>query len=497
MATHAQPIPDGDRLSVPSTAAAETPVDPEQVAVPPAVPPPDAEPWGGTPGGIREVLHIAYPLILSTGSHTVMRFVDRMFLAWLGPGHIAAAAPAALAAFTGLSFFVGVAAYTNTFVAQFYGARRWEQVGRATWQGIYFSLFTWPLLAGSALAAGPLFTFVGHAREVQELEVQYFSILMLGAGAIPLSAAVSAFFTGRGRTRVIMAANFAANGLNIVLDYCLIFGHWGFPRLEMRGAALATVISLLALVGILLAVFLRREHRERYGTLAAGWDGSLFRRMFRFGAPSGMQSFLDVAAFASFVLLVGRIGVTELAASNICLSINLFAFLPLTGFAVATQTLVGQYMGRRRPETAERSAYSAARVALLYVGTVGLGYILFPDALLGVFNRDSSSGDEFARIVELGRPILLLMAVFGIADTLSLVFSGALKGAGDTRFIMWTLITVAWVFFVPPVYLIVEVLHRGVFAVWSWLAVYAAILGAVFLLRFRRGGWKRIRLLES
>jgi MATE family multidrug resistance protein len=490
-------VPSGDRdhASIPSTVSTEPPVDPEQVTIPPPVPPPDAPPWGGTPGGILEVLHIAYPLILSTGSHTIMRFVDRLFLAWLGPENIAAGSPAGLTSFTIMSFFLGVAAYTNTFVAQYYGAGQLSRCGRSTWQGIYFSLITWPLLLVFAPLAGEIFRLVGHAPEVQELEVQYFSILMMGAGTVPLSAALSAFFTGRGRTRVIMAVNFIANGVNVALDYCLIFGRWGFPQLGIRGAAVATVLSHFLLVAILFVLFLRREHRERYATGRARLDSDLFRRMLRFGAPSGIQTFLDVAAFSSFVLFVGRIGVTELAVSNICLSINLFAFLPLTGFSVATQTLVGQYIGRRNPPTAEKSTYSAARVALLYVGSVGVVYLLFPRSLLGIFDRGGFSSEEFEYVVAMGKPILILMVLFGVFDALNLVFAGALKGAGDTRFIMWALITIAWVFFVPPVYLIVEVLRLGIFAVWIWLAVYAGILGVVFLVRFRRGKWRRIDVL--
>jgi len=472
----------------------EPPVDPEQVAVPPPVSPPGAIPWRGKPGGIREVLHIAVPLILSTGSHTIMRFVDRLFLSWLGPEYIAAGTPASLAAFTTLAFFLGVAAYTNTFVAQYYGANDPDRCGRATWQGVYFSLLLWPFLAGFALLAEPMFRFVGHAPEVRRLETEYYAILMLGAGAVPLGAALSAFFTGRGKTLVIMVVNFIANGLNIGLDYCLIFGRCGFPRLGIRGAAIATVISLLVMNAVLFIIFLRPVHRREFGTARAVLDTGLLRRMLRFGAPSGVQTFLDIAAFSSFVLLMGRIGVIQLAASTICLSINLFAFLPLTGFSVATQTLVGQYMGRGRSRTAEKSAYSAARLALVYVGMVGAVYLLFSRPLLGVFSRGSTP-EEFEQVLAVGRPILVLLVPFGIFDVLNLIFAGALKGAGDTRFIMWTMITVAWAVFVPVTWVIVEVLDWGVLAVWAWLAIYAGVLGVVFLIRFRRGKWKGIDVL--
>jgi MATE family multidrug resistance protein len=456
--------------------------------------PPEAIPWQGKPGGILEVIHIALPLILSTGSHTIMRFVDRLFLSWLGPEHIAAGTPASLAAFTTISFFLGVAAYANTFVAQYYGAGDPENCGRSTWQGIWFSLFMWPVLALFAFLAGPLFDLVGHAEEVRRLEVEYYSILMLGAGAVPLSAAQSAFFTGRGKTKVIMVVNFIANGLNIGLDYCLIFGKFGFPMLGIRGAAIATVISLLVLNAILFVLFLRPVHRRKYATSHAVLDLGLLRRMLRYGAPSGIQTMLDIAAFSAFVLLMGRVGMIELAASTICLSINLFAFLPLTGFSVATQTLVGQYMGKRHPGTAEKSAYSAARLALLYIGVVGTVYLLFSRPLLAIFSRGSTP-EEFAQVFAVGRPILILLVPFGIFDVLNLIFAGALKGAGDTRFIMWTMITVAWFVFVPVTYAIVEVLDWGVLAVWAWLAVYAGVLGVIFLTRFRRGKWKGIDVL--
>ncbi|MCA1961427.1 MAG: MATE family efflux transporter [Desulfomonile sp.] len=450
------------------------------------------------PGGYREVLTVAVPLILSTGALTVNLFVDRMFLAWYSPTAVAAAIPGGITYFTICSLFVGIAQYVNTIVAQYHGAGDRAACARAVWQGVFFSACALPVILAMIPVGLAILAWSGHEPAVATLERDYFVILMLGGGMLPLNAALSSFFSGRGRTSVVMWGNMAGNAINMALAYGLIFGKFGFPVMGIRGAGLATAVAGIVPAAIWAALFLSRRNREEYRTLHAfGWDRKLFVMLLRYGVPAGIQFCLDVAAFTVFVLLIGRLGETNLAVSNIVLSIEMLSFLPMVGMSIATATLVGKYIGRGRPSFAERSVYSALRLALAYMAMTAVLFVTVPEFFLEFFRGDGQTAAQFDLIVEKGTVILRLVAAYTIFDTLFIVFSGALRGAGDTRFAMWMQIVCAWVLFVPPVYIIIERLGLGLVAAWCWGLVYVIILGVVFWLRFRSGAWRRIDMLRE
>ena len=448
------------------------------------------------PGGYREVMNIAYPLIMSTASMTIMHFVDRVFLARYAKEAIAASVPAGITSFTIICLFMGISGYTNAIVAQHYGAGEYKKCSLAVWQGIIFSLISYiPILLFIPL--GPtIFALAGHNPEIRTLEVSYYTILMWGGLFVPLHSAVASFFTGRGDTRTTMVASIIGNGVNVVLDYGLIFGRLGLPEMGIEGAAIATVISSVIPVAILFFLFLGRKYHTQYQSRATmRFDRGLFMKLLKFGSPSGIQFTLDIGAFTFFIMLVGRIGEVELAVSNMALSINMLAFLPMIGISIATTTLVGQYIGKEDIRSAEKSTYSSLKVALLYMGGMALLFVLFPEQLLSIFKSSEDRVEDFAIIIAYGRRILIMVALYSVFDAMNIIFSGALKGAGDTRFAMWAAIIVAWVFFVPPVYLIIEVFEKGVLMAWGWATLYIILIGSVFCWRFRKGKWKEIDLL--
>lgn len=452
--------------------------------------------WAATAGGSREVLKLALPLIVSTASFSAMQFVDRVFLARYSAEAIQAALPAGLLAFTFCSFFMALAGYTNTFVAQYYGAGDKTACARATAQGIWLAIFSWPLILALIPVGWLVLRFSGHPPAVVSLEREYFTILMAGGLHIPLGAAISGFFTGKGDTTTNMVAQVLGNAVNIVLDYALIFGRWGFPEWGVRGAAIATVCAGFVpplLLGVLyVGPRLHGEYRTRdYWRLECG----LFWRLWRFGFPAGLHMVLDVASFTVFVLLTGRLGALPLAVSNIALSINNLAFMPLLGISIAASILVGQYQGRRDSENAERAGWSALRVGLAYMSFIGLTYALFPRAYFELFAARAGAGFSMDELLAKGRWLLLLMAFWGFFDAVNLVIAGALKGAGDTRFVMWYSVGIAWGIFVPGSWYVVDRQLGGIVGAWAFLAAVVVMLAVGFLARFVGGMWKRIELI--
>ena len=452
--------------------------------------------WQGE-GGYREFLKIAFPLIMSTGAWSIQHFIDRMFLSWYSPEAIAASMPAGILNFTILSLFIGTASYVNTFVAQYNGAKQYSRIGASVWQGFYFSFFALATMLVFMQFADRIFQLAGHAPEVQELESQYFTIICAG-GLFPVaSAALSGFFSGRGSTWTVMWVNITATVTNIIFDYLLIFGNFGFPHLGIRGAAIATVFSGFVSFSLFFYLMLRPAFRQKYGTwVGRKFDRDLFRRLVNFGFPNGVQYFLEMMAFTMFIFLVGRIGKIELAATNISFNINMLAFMPMLGAGIGISVLVGNRLGENNPKLAERSAWSASHITFLYMTTISVFYLLTPNLFLKPFGLQAET-ESFQQIRDYGVILLRFIAFYSIFDAMNIVFSSAVKGAGDTKFVMRVSIIFSWIVMVVPTFLAVIVFNSGLFVVWTFATAYIILISFIFLFRFLGGKWKSMRVIEE
>lgn len=450
------------------------------------------------PNGYRHVFTISLPLVASMGTITLMQFTDRIFLANYSVEAITAALPAGILSFTLISFFMGVAGYTNSFVAQYAGAQALDRVGAAIWQAIYFSLFAACFLALFYFLSHQLFDLIGHSADVRTLEIAYFNILTLGAGLVVLSSALSCFYTGRGLTWTVMWVHLAGAVLNIPLDYCLINGVGPFPVLGIVGAAIATVAASALINLIFILLVFNRHNRKTFGTWKSWpFDRDLFGRLMRYGLPSGGQFFLEIFGFAFFIQMLGRLGNLELAATNIVLSIESLAFLPIFGFHIGTSTLVGQAVGRGQPEDAVYATISSLHIAIAYMCVMAAIFVFFPEPLLGLFRNNSVDPILSGQIMDMGVILLRFVAVFCLFDAMNLIFSGTLKGAGDTQFIMWTIAALSCGVMIIPVYLAVEIFKAGIYTAWVLVTLYIATLGIAFYLRYRHGKWKQMRIIEA
>jgi MATE family multidrug resistance protein len=453
--------------------------------------------------------HIAAPLILSMASYTVMQFCDRVFLSRYSSVTIQAALPAGILAHTLICFFQALAGYAGTFTAHYHGAKDPAQCVRATVQGLWLALASWPLILLLIPLGNWLMLLSAHAPDVYAAEHTYFVILMAGGIMVPLNAAIGGYFMGIGRTKVNMVANGLGCSLNIALNYAMIFGHWGLPEMGIAGAAYATLISGFFTCLIQLVLFTREQTltgRRQTGDAqppAAAPSGAtsvwrpdlkLLARIVRFGTPSGLQLLMDIGAFALFIMLTGRLGEVSLAASNIAFSINNLAFAPLLGFGMAASTLVGQHQGARNPEAAMRAGYTGLKMGLIYMCVIGTTFVLFPHGYFELF-KPKNAAFTAAELLTLGRTMLLLMTAWGLLDTVTIILSGALKGAGDTRFVMIYMILGGWLALVPGTLLLLH-LGYGILGLWVWLALYVCVLAVGFWWRWQKGAWKTIRVIE-
>jgi MATE family multidrug resistance protein len=442
----------------------------------------------------RALLRIAVPLIITSASFTVQNFCDRLFLAWYSPATLQTAVPAGILFFTLVCGFMATAAFANSLVAQYYGSGDLHSCSRSVAQSVLLALFSFPLILLLIPVGRWMLTLSGHAPDVMAAEKTYLTVLMAGGLFLPLSSAVSSFFSGRGLTKVIMLCALLGTGVNLVLNWLLIFGVGPFPEMGIAGAALASVISGFVSPVIMLTLYFSEKNNLLYNTRCLFYfDAPLFRRLLKFGIPSGIHMTLDIGAFSLFVLLVGRLGETAFMAANIALSVNMIAFMPAVGIGQAAGTLVGQHMGRRDFDGALTIGWRAVHIGWIYTAFAALTFVLIPEIYIRLFARGDMPFDE---IYNLARTLLAFAACWGLMDATNLIISGALRGAGDTHFVMWYETSMAWFFFAAGELLIALVLKLGVIAAWAWALIYISLLAVGMIARFRSKRWQLIELIE-
>jgi len=443
-------------------------------------------------GGIRELLRLALPLILSSSFLTLQIFIDRAMLSHFSSNAVAAAMPAALLYWTPFLFVQNIANYATTFVAQYTGAGRPERVGPAVWQAFYFAVGAGIAFLGFYPLAPQIIAWGQHSPAVQELEVVYFRCLCFAALPALIVATANSFFAGRGDSWTVLLVDAVGLTVNAGLAYLWIFGHLGLPALGIEGAGWATVAGSSVSALLALILLFQPKYQARFRTLS-GWrfDPDLFRRLMRYGVPNGLQWMLDVLAFTVFLFLIGRLGDVELAATNIAFTINMVAVLPMFGLGQAVTILVGQRLGQERPHLAERSTWTGFGLAWSYMGMIAVFYALTPGVFLFLF-QGKGMQDGVASLV----PVLLrFVAIYSLFDSMNLIFSFALRGAGDTRFVTVLSLALAWPIMVIPSW---AAWHYGWGLYWAWTfaSTYVIALGISFLLRFRVGKWKSMRVIE-
>jgi MATE family multidrug resistance protein len=452
--------------------------------------------WWSRRCGAHEVLCLALPLVISTISWTIMNFVDRMFLLWYSMPAMAAAMPGGMVYFTLVCLPLGVVMYGNTFVAQYSGSNRPERIGPAVGQAVRIAIFSIIPALLIVPFADEVFNWVGHSETVAKYETIYLRVLLFGAGGMLIAAAQSTFFTGRGETRVVMIVDSSAAALNVLLDYLMIFGHLGFPEMGIEGAAWATVISQWSKVLFYGAIMSRPHYVHTYHLLDGfRFDRDLFSRLLKFGGPNGLQFFVEIFALTLFMMLVGRLGEEAMVMTTLAFNVNSMAFVPILGLGTAVTTMVGKQLGDNRPDMASRATWTSYHLAILYTLPMGVLYLLTP----GVFLMGHASGMEAEQFSQLESTVVILLrfvAFYVLFDTTAVVFVSAIKGAGDTHFV---LITTAWTAPLPLIAGTVGVRWFGGGLLWCWTAITAwiCLVGFIYLFRFLGGRWKTMRVIES
>ncbi len=438
-------------------------------------------------GGSREVLLLAWPVVVNMLSFTLMGVADTYFVGRLG------SAPQGAVGFSGTfmwslyCFFLGTLEIIQTYVAQSVGrgdrsrAARWGSSGLHL--AIVFSILPMPL----AFFGGDLFRMMGVDASMIPYADSYFRVRLLATAPFFLSRVGDGYYRGIGDTITPMIVAGAANILNAALDPLMISGIPGtdFAGWGVEGAAWATVVATVVQTITYIWIARRRGARgepvPRYRDRPSMADQ---KELLRIGAPSGLHWALDVAAWTFFTITVARLDETQAAANFIGLTIVRASFMPGFGISTAAQTLVGQYLGSGDVASARRAGWTSVKITVAWMVGMGLLFMIFRNPLISFFNDDPE-------VIRIGGTLLLWGATFQLGDGIQLVLAGALRGAGDTRYVMWASLAGSWLVFVPlMLWLIVG---RGMGAEGGWLAVngWVIVLSVMLVMRFRGDTWTK------
>jgi len=442
--------------------------------------------------GLREILRLALPIIASMASATVASFVDTWMIALVGTTEVAAAMPAGITAYTLTALPFGIAQCVSTFTAQALGRGSPEEGAAFAWQGLYLSLAVGIACLALWPAAPAFFSLFGHEPGVVVLEVAYFRIRLWGIGLSVAVGALNGFFYGIHRPRVPLIAMVFANIANILLCYMLIFGRWGAPPFGLAGAALALVLSFIVQLAVLLGAFLSPASHLEFATRSA-WrlTWPRLRQLLYIGWPAGIQQAIDVLSWGVLIILmVGRFGEQQLAASNIAVQYMMVSFMPGIGLAQALTALVGRYLGEGNPTVAIQRVYEGLFLAMGYMALMGVIYFFFPIPLLALFTTDPT-------VIRIGSTILLCAAVFQVFDAMNVTFAGALRGAGDTHGVAWITVALLVTIFAPLS--LGTVAFTNLQSVGPWLAgtAYTICLGLALWWRFAQERWREIDIFAT
>jgi MATE family multidrug resistance protein len=447
-------------------------------------------------GGTAELLSIAFPMMISAACDVIMTFTDRLFLSRLGPEQMNAALAGGITMQLMIFFFIGITGYTTALVGQYIGAGQKKMGAIAAFQAVIIAFIAYPLVLICRPLAHHYFDSVGLSPDQLHYQQIYFNIIIYGAIAAILRSSLGCYFSGIGRTKVVMFANMLAMVINLVLDYIMIFGKFGFPRMGVEGAAIATVIGGVSGLVVLIIAYIGPKNWHEYSLAGSfRFEPKVMRKLLFFGYPAGLELFFNFLAYNLLVSVFHSHGSVVATGTSIMFNWDLVSFIPLLGIEIGVTSLVGRYMGAGDPDTAHKAAMSGIKAGILYSVIILILFVAIPGALAMMF-KPANPDEIFNQAFPIARSMIRLAALYVLVEAVMLAIVGALRGAGDTFYTMIISVASHWTM-LPVVYIVMNVLELS--AVFAWLALIIVFLlfCAVLVLRYRSKKWQRIRVIEQ
>ena len=457
----------------------------------------------------KEVMILAFPVIVSNISRVFMHITDTAMVGHLGKNNLVAVAMSGMFIWVAISVGIGFRIATQAIVARRIGQEKFSDCGIALRNTQFLSFL---------LAVPVSFLVYYFSNNISALLLDDLNVIPICADYLSMVSfsiyfSVSAFifqgfYTGIEKTKVLMYVTIISNLLNIYLNAAFIYGYeniylffnsynmgwvsilWGwydFHALGVRGAAIATLLSSMIMM---LAYFLYLFHhdiKEKYQVFKLKLNFDMMKKQFVIGYPQSISEIVLNVAFVSFYKVMGIIGTTQLAATQVVFAVAHASFLPAVGVGQACATLVGKYLGKENVDKASQSMVEGLRGSFIIMGTMGLVFIFFPNYIVHLFTKDID-------VIQLGVKILPWVGAIQFIDVFAITLWFALSGAGDTKFTAYLSILASWGIFVPLSYLLGIIFDFGLSGPWIAFALFLFVEATLIIFRVWQGKWKHIKV---
>jgi MATE family multidrug resistance protein len=437
---------------------------------------------------IRDILRLSYPVIIGMISHTILNLVDTAMVGRLGDVALGSVGLGSFFILVTVLVFGSVSVGLQAITARRLGENKTEEFEQIVLSGSFLALVIGMVVSVAGYFLSPwIFSLLSDSPEVVREGTPYLAIRSLSLFSMVMTFALRGFVYGLARPRIDMIVSILVNLLNIVLNYFLIFGHWIFPRLEVRGAAIASAVSTIIGLAVYIVFVYFRVHRH----LPTRESGSMLSRdlisqIIRISAPRALQS-ISIFGFLVFLSLVGEIGIGELAISSIIHKVFNLSFMIGMSVGTASATLVGRSLGANDPDLAVRYGWYSVGLGVLSMGIIGMLFVFFPREIMGIFTQSPET-------IEKGVLPFRLLGIFQFIDGTGIVLSRILQGVGSTFYVMISEMFCIFVVLIPSTYLAVHILKGGIVLAWSGLYLYIVVFAAMMAYKFREGGWKYVHI---
>ncbi len=445
-----------------------------------------------------DILRLAWPSFLELLLTQLTSMADQMMVGNL-PGDTGVQALSAvgitiLPKFLMMTMVSALNVGSTAVAARFRGMGDREKVNEVLRQSLVLNLMLSIVFMAVGLVATPaLMRMMGGAGlsdEAFSFAVTYFRIQMYGFIPLCMTFTVTALLRGIGDTKNPFYYNTMANVINVVFNYLLIFGHFGFPRLEVAGASLATIIGQTAAFLVAAALILDKKRYLYLDTRSKfRFEPVIIQNIVRIGVPSMVEQLIMRLGLIIYNRTVTNLGDVAYATHQICSNIQTMSFMVGQSFANAATTLMGQSLGRRRYDAAMQYARHTEAVSIVISLFLGFGLICFGTNVVWLYNQTPE-------IVSLGGQLLIMVGVIQPLQAIQFTLSGALRGAGDTKFSAFSMLVTVLVLRSGLAILMVTYLKMGLIGAWYAMVVDQVVRDLMILLYFRSGRWSRIRLKE-
>lgn len=438
----------------------------------------------------NDVVKIAWPSLVELTLTQLASMVDLMMVGSLGPWAISAVGLTMQPKFLMMTMFMAMNVGATALVARFKGQDNPKKANIVLNQAILLT-FVLSIVASiiGFIFAEPMIKFMGAAdKETLVGGTIYLKIQMAGFVAMALTSTVTAALRGIGDSKTAMKYNLIANLVNVVFNYLLIYGHFGFPKMEVAGASLATIIGQFVAFALAIKVVTRK-----YGYLHVNFkDGfkpkkKYLKNIFNIGIPAMIEQLAMRAGMIIYSKTVASLGTVSFATHQICMNIMAMSFMNGQAFSVSATSLMGQSLGKKRPDMAQAYSRRTRRIGMII--SIGLGFVFFffGKSIMGLYSDDIS-------VITQGAQILKIVALIQPFQSSQFIIAGALRGAGDTR--ATAIITFITILILRPslAMLSIHVLKWGLIGAWLAVAVDQLVRSLLVLLRFYSGKWKNIKV---